>query len=146
MAASFLRDWETKPVKTDEQLLEELRTATKGLLFMSEADYPLEVIRLDDRLAPGPQRLLELSGAAAGARVETVELEEFFRSALSEPQWKRGEELNNARRYQSLVRLLRENLEELSVHRVGKINMTVFILGKSSQGNWLGLRTRVVET
>lgn len=132
-------------MKTDEQVVEELKRAAEGLLFMSEADYPLEVVRLGAH-AELNQQLLELSGAAAGARVETVSVDEFFRAAVSEPQWKKGEALATARRYQSLVRLLKENLEELRVYKVGQISMAAFILGKSAQGNRLGLKTRVVET
>ena len=132
-------------MKTDEQLLEELKRAVEGLLFMSEADYPFEVVRLNNRTELN-QQLFELSGAAAGDGVETLGVEEFFRAVASESEWKQGEELATARRYQALVRLLKENLTALSVYKVGKINMHVFIVGKSAQGSWLGLRTRVVET
>lgn len=132
-------------MKSDEQIVEELKRASEGLLFMSEADYPLEVVRLDDGTELN-QQLLALSGAAAGARVDTVSTDAFFRSAVSEPEWKQGDELATARRYQTLVRLLKENLTEPRVYRVGEVNMAVFILGKSAEGNWLGLRTRVVET
>lgn len=149
MAASFCNTSiasEKKMMKTDEQLIEELKKATEGLLFMSEADYPFEIVRLEGATALNPQHLRELSGAVADAPVESASVEEFFRSAVSEPGWKKGEELVQARRFQSLVRLLKESLSELQVYRVGEINMAVFILGKSASGNHIGLQTRSIET
>ncbi|HKS29891.1 MAG TPA: nuclease A inhibitor family protein [Pyrinomonadaceae bacterium] len=133
-------------MRTDEQIIEELKKASEGLMFMSEADYPFEVVRLEGGAEPVEQRLRELSGAASDAPVESASLDELFRAAVSEPEWKKGEELATARRFQSLVRLLKENLTDARAYRIGKVNMAVFILGKSAGGNWLGLSTRVVET
>jgi hypothetical protein len=133
-------------MRTDEQIIEELKRAAEGLLFMSEADYPFEIVRLERTVEPNDERLRVLGGAAADAPVETRSLDEFFRAAVAEPDWKKGEELATARRFKSLVRLLKESLSETRVYRIGEINMAVFILGKSMEGNWLGLRTRVVET
>ncbi|HYO91410.1 MAG TPA: nuclease A inhibitor family protein, partial [Pyrinomonadaceae bacterium] len=137
---------EKRIMRTDVQIIEELKKATEGLLFMSEADYPFEVVHLEGEVEPSQQRLRELGGAAADAPVETRSLEEFFRAAASEPEWKQGDELATARRFQSLMRLLKGSLSETRVYRVGEIKMAVFILGKSAEGNWLGLQTRAVET
>ena len=133
-------------MKSDDQLIEELKRATEGLLFMSEADYPFEIVRLEGTVELSQQYLRELGGAKADAPVQSKTVDEFFRAAVSEPEWKKGEELAVARRYQSLLRLLKENLTELSVYRIGQIKMHVFILGRSGEGNWIGVRTRIVET
>lgn len=133
-------------MKTDEQLMEELKKLTEGLLFMSESDYPFELVKLEGNAEPGTEAFREMAGAAADSTVESRSVDEFFRAATSEPEWKKGQELELARRYQSLVRMLKENLTELRAYRIGKINMPVFIVGKSAEGNWLGLSTRVVET
>ena len=131
-------------MKTDEQVFGELAEAARGLLYMSEADHPFEPLRLDGE--PDAARLRELAGAGADAPVTTQSLEEFFRAAASEPTWKGAEELATARRFQALVRALEENLSEIKVYKVGRINLPVYVLGRSPQGNWLGLSTRVVET
>jgi hypothetical protein len=138
---------EDRTLKNDEQIIEELRKATEGLLFMSEVDRPFEIVRLGNEPELNPQALGELvDGAPADISVEQRSVDEFFRVAISEQEWKTGDELAVARRYQFLVRLLKENLRELRVYKIGKIKMTVFILGKSAEGNWLGLKTRIVET
>jgi len=130
-------------MKSDEEILTELARAAEGLLYMSESDHPFEPLRLAG--GPTPERLRALAGAEADA-VQTLSLEEFFRAPASEPSWKEGAELASARRFQALARALAENLSEARAYKVGRINMPVYVLGRSPLGNWLGLSTRVVET
>lgn len=133
-------------VKTDEQLRSELAQATAGLLFMSEADYPFQVIGWESPAEINLPYLRDLAGRDANAAVAVGSIEDFFRAAVSEPAWKGERELAEARRYQALVRLLRENLDDLKVYRVGTIDIIVFIVGRSKTGAWVGLSTRVIET
>ncbi len=72
--------------------------------------------------------------------------DEFFKVAASEAEWKSKEELDTAKRYQTLVRLLKENLTDLKVYRVGEINIPVHVIGRHATGSWMGVSTRVVET
>ena len=132
-------------MKSDERLMEELREATRGLLFMSESDYPLEVFgwATDE---PTREFLRGLSGRDSSAQVETQGAREFFRAAASEPEWKGEEELATARRYQALLQLMEASLSDLKVYRVGSIDISVYVAGRAPSGNWLGVSTRVVET
>jgi hypothetical protein len=130
---------------TDEQLLNELREATRGLTHMSESDYPFEVFDWG-RAEPTPEFLRGLDGQPSGAPVETRTAEQFFRTPASEPDWKGAEELAVARRFQALRRLLEAHLSDLKVFRVGTINMPVYVAGRSASGSWLGVSTRAVET
>lgn len=133
-------------MKTDEQLSAELNTATQGLLWMSESDYPFESVRIEEPSEITSDFLRRLSGVEPSTPVETLSAQEFFLRAVSEPEWKSAEELTTARRFQSLLRLLEENLSDVKVYRVGTINMAVYVLGRSPSGSLLGLKTRVVET
>jgi hypothetical protein len=133
-------------MKSDEEIIEELKRMTTGLLFMSESDYPFEVVYREGQNEMSPEYLRELSGQPADSRVEVKSVDDFFRVAVSEPDWKGEAEIAVAGRYQALLRLLKENLDELKVYRVGEINIPVFIIGRSKTGNWLGVSTRVVET
>lgn len=130
---------------TDEQLLKELSEATRGLMHMSESDYPFEVFDWG-KSEPTPEYLRGLDGQTADAPVETRTVEQFFRTPASEPAWKGAEELAVARRFQALRRLLEANLSDLKVFRVGAINMPVYVAGRSASGSWLGVSTRAVET
>ncbi|HEX8853899.1 MAG TPA: nuclease A inhibitor family protein [Pyrinomonadaceae bacterium] len=133
-------------MQTDEEILRELERATAGLLFMSESDYPFEVFRragaepfTDDVL-----RRKERLDASSPVAVQSVE--DFFRVAAGEQDWKGADEQATARRYQALVKLLKRALGDVRVYRVGEINVGVYIVGRSPEGSWLGLSTRVVET
>jgi hypothetical protein len=133
-------------MKSDEQLCGELREATRGLLFMSESDYPFEVVRWEGLEAVSPEHLRGVSGQGATAPVEERTIADFFRVAAGEPEWKDEAQRLVARRYQQLARLLEANLAEVKVYRVGAINIGVYVVGRSKEGSWLGLSTRVVET
>jgi hypothetical protein len=132
-------------MKTDDQILSELEAASAGLLFMSESEYPFEVVRAGT-VEPTPAALRQLSGEAADAPVETQSLDDFFRVAVSEEDWRSPAERADAAKYQALAALLKEQLKDVKAYRVGSVNIPVYLIGRSAQGNWLGLSTRVVET
>lgn len=132
-------------MESDEQLIGGLKAATRGLLFMSESDYPFEVFKWASA-EPTRGFLRGLAGADSSARVETRGAREFFRAAASEPDWKGEDELAVARRFQALLRLLETSLTDLKVYRVGEVNVAVYVAGRAPSGNFLGVSTRVVET
>jgi hypothetical protein len=133
-------------MKTDEELSEVLKEATSGLLFMSESDYPLEVIRWSGSEQLSPELLWRKAGLDAASPLVETDLETFFRVAAGEQAWKGEAELLVVKKYQRLMRLLKENLTEIRVYRVGEIKISVYVLGRSEEGNWLGVSTQVVET
>ncbi len=131
---------------TDEELFGAFSEATECLLMMSESDYPLEVIRWEGKDELTPDDLRRRAGVDAATPVAEVTLTDFFGTAAGEQDWKSENELATARRYQELMRLLTVELEAVRVYRVGEINIGVYVVGRSSEGNWLGVSTRVVET
>ncbi|HEX8175584.1 MAG TPA: nuclease A inhibitor family protein [Pyrinomonadaceae bacterium] len=133
-------------MKSDQQFLQELKEAASGLWVMSESDYPFEIVQLEGEAEPGQQLLRQVSGSPPDAPVEGRTVDEFFRTKIYYAVEGSRPDENVTQRTQSILKLLRENLTELRVYRVGTINIAVLILGKSREGNWLGLSTRVVET
>ncbi|HEY0324071.1 MAG TPA: nuclease A inhibitor family protein [Pyrinomonadaceae bacterium] len=133
-------------MKTDEQLIKELEQAIAGLLFMSESDYPFQTFLWKDNVEVTEGYLRELAGKGVDAPVTAQSVDEFFRAAVSEPDWKGAEEIAVAKRYQALVGWLKENLSNLKVYRVGEIDIQVYIQGSSGSGSWIGISTRVIET
>ncbi|MCA1568143.1 MAG: nuclease A inhibitor family protein [Acidobacteria bacterium] len=133
-------------MKTDEELFGALKEATRDLLYMSESDYPVEVIRLDGSEQLSPDYLRKAAGADSSAAVEESNLDEFFRIPAGEQEWKGEEQLVEGRKYQRLRQLLEDTLTGIKVYRVGEINIGVYVAGMSAEGHWLGISTRVVET
>ncbi len=134
-------------MRGDEQILSELMRAAGGLSYMSESDYPLDVLRLEGTDDPAPARLREMAGMGADSRVEMRSLEEFLHDGAAVQMPREGvDEPPRAASFGRVVRALREHLTDIRVYRIGEINIRVYILGRSDAGHWLGLSTRIIET
>jgi len=124
-----------KPVQSP--VLAALRQASKGLQFTSETDAPLEPFVWDNGRAPTMKRLLEQAGAEDGTTVEEETLDDFFRAVPPEDKAK----------FDKLAQVLKEQLLGVKVYKVGdEAEKQVFVVGKTSDGQWAGLKTTVVET
>jgi Nuclease A inhibitor-like protein len=133
-------------MKSAEQLLIELKQATDGLLFISESDYPFQPVRWSTQTELTPDDVRHLASHDENAPIETQSVNDFFRAAASQATWKNAQQLAVARRYQALVGWLQDNLTDIRVYRIGRIQIDVYIVGRSATGNWVGLQTRVIET
>jgi len=134
-----MSDAPTAPMQALEQV-------AKGLLFPSETDVPLVAFFWSaEDIALTPQRLAQLAGVPAGTAIKTVKLDNFFRPATKEEDWHNAQEQAEARRFQELVRVIKSNLADVKVFRVGETSIDVFVVGRV-EGGFAGLRTRVVET
>jgi hypothetical protein len=127
-------------------IVRELEEATEGLLFMSESDYPFEVLYWT---RPGgsltPERVAQLTGHV-GETVEQRTLDDFFRAAQTPQEWQTVEELATVERYRALVKLLRAKLSFVRVYRFGLIQIHSYIVGVTNSGSWAGLSTIQIET
>src|SRR4051794_28850330 len=123
--------------KDGDPVLTALKKASKGVLFPSESDAPLEPFGWKDGAALPPARLLELSGTPAGTPVEERSLATVLRTVPAEdkPQ------------FAALVQVLKEQLSGVKVYVVGdEPEKQVYIVGKTKAGEWAGLKTSVVES
>lgn len=118
-------------MKSDHEILAELKRATAGLFMLSESDYPFETICWNGEKQITPEHLRRVSGSPPDCEIEETSLGPFFQNSAG---------------LQSAVGVLRDNLSEVKVYKVGLINIPVYIVGRSPEGNWLGLSTRVVQT
>lgn len=114
----------------DEQVLERLAHVVAGLLFMSESDYPFELIQWEGQTEPTADFIRNVAGEAEDSPVEKLGAGQFL----------------NSGRYQRLLLALQRELSDLRAYKVGRINMPVYVVGRSREGRWLGVATRVVET
>ena len=116
---------------SDEKILEEFRKASAGLFVISESDYPLEVIRWNGQIAITPDYLRSISGTPAGSSIAEVEVDTFF---------------NLNEKFRNVSRALKKNLSGTKVYKVGSIKIAVYVVGRSPEGNWLGLSTYLIQT
>ena len=115
-----------------------LGQASKGLLWPSETDAPLEPFLwkgAGDKLSP--ERVRELAGAEEGAPVEVLSLEDLLETIPSE----------DLPKFQKLAETIRQHLSDVRAYKVGDAaERDVTIVGKTQNGKLAGLETSVVET
>lgn len=124
-----------------------LKAASKGLLYRSETDAPLEAFEWPgEEGKPQKARVLELAGAAATTPVKVRGLDAFFADATQEQDWHDDEEKAEVERFNQLVQTLKETLEDSKVFLLGRgAEKDAYVVGRTDSG-WAGLKTRVVET
>jgi hypothetical protein len=132
-------------MKTDETIQNELLAATDGLLFMSESDFPFEPFAWPGPDAPTPEALRDWEKRPE-TPCETDDFARMFRAPTTEFPGVNDLGQERARRFRALVALLQESLSDIRVIRVGEVQKNVYVLGQTPNGNWLGLKTQVVET
>jgi Nuclease A inhibitor-like protein len=128
---------------TTAEIIDRLQQATTDLVWTSESDYPFEVITWSKDTELNPTALFKLPTDTA---IATTTLEDFFTPALTTEDWFGDEEVATVDRYHKLVDAIASNLSDVMVFRVGEVEITVYIVGRTSDGNLVGLKTQVVET
>jgi len=117
----------------------QLKQASQGLLFLSETDAPFEVISWQTQEQLTQAKLLQLTNHPPDAPVEMQTIDEFFAIATAEEDWHDQDERETAKRFQNLVSILKQNLSQLQVYRVGSIDIDAYIVGVTDGGEWAGL-------
>jgi hypothetical protein len=118
-------------LKSDKQILEELKNATIGLLVMSESDYPFELIQWSGETSITPEYLCSISGRPEGTQIEETDTKRF---------------LGENERFRQLQAVIESNLTDVKVYKVGAIDIPVYIVGRGPEGQWLGVSTRLIQT
>ena len=132
------------PAKDD--LLQQLRDLTSGLYYQSESDFPLEVIYFN---VPTTEELnlaglLALTGKAPAEPIEQVDSSYFFRR-LVEVSNKSNSDYNLKDRIKLLQAFIEEHWLNLKAFRIGKREVTIYVLGNLQQGGYAGIKTTAIE-
>lgn len=130
--------------------IETIAQASKNLLMISESDFPFEPLewqrQVNEKLKE--KELLQHFNYPENTKVETLSVEDFFRQACTEQEWHTQAEKETAKNFQYLLATLKKELSHLQAFRVYKsyTNIEVYILGQTTTGEIVGLKTEVVET
>ena len=117
----------------DSELIDRLKQASDGLLWLSESDYPFETVyweNVDDINS----KVLQATDCTPETTIEVRELDSFFKRVTEEKDWYNDEEMAECKRYQELVHLLKTHLTDIKVYRVGEVEVNCYILGKTKSG------------
>lgn len=129
----------------NHEVLTALQTASEQLVFVSEADYPFTTLMWEN-CALSREQILERIGYDLSTPIKIVELDDFFAVTITEQDWHEQEEQRIVERYKKLLKVLKQNLTDIKVYRLGVVDIDVYIIGKTADGDFAGLATKVIET
>lgn len=127
------------------EIVEKLKEASTGLLMMSESDYPFEVVQWEGAAPATQEKILQLTGSQ-DLPVEVVDLDYLFRNCAFEQEWHNELQKKDVKKFQTLIQTLKDNLSDISVYRIGQINIDAYIIGQTKEGDLAGVVTKLVET
>ena len=131
---------------TNVEITDQLKKASEGLLWMSESEYPFEVFLWEEKAPVTPEKVILSTGHSSGILIQTTTVDEFFRWACSEEDWHEEEEKATVSKFKTLVDIIKSSLSNLQVYQLGTVEIDVYIVGTTPEGNLAGLSTKVVET
>jgi hypothetical protein len=118
--------------------------ATEGLLYPSESNYAFQYFsKAQTYSLATPKQFNTLIGQAE-KQITQIDFDEFFNQLISNLR-SSGAEPDTIRRYESLRQVLKNEFKTLTVYRIGKIQVQVYITGVNSCG-LAGLKTISIET
>jgi Nuclease A inhibitor-like protein len=126
-------------------ILDLFKQVTTDLIWPSESDYPFEIVTWERGVELTPSALFSHL-TPPDLAIEQIPLAELFAPVLTVEDWYEAEELAQVDRYTDLLHAIESNLTDVQVFRVGSIDIAIYIVGKTPDGDVLGLTTHVVET
>ena len=133
-----------------ESRKETLRTlierACKDIFYQSETDAPVEPFSRGNAAALTIQMMLEKTGKSERFPAEEMDAEKFFDRVTKINDWYSDAQAENARKFAFLIKLLAENLGDLRVFKIGKIQIDIYVVGIDDEENLAGVTTKAVET
>jgi len=130
------------------EVFERLHETAKGLLWMSESDYPFAafVWEFGEKIVLENEIVLKMTKHSLDTRIQIIEFDSFFQGSVTPKYWHNSEEAETVKKYQELVRIMKQYLSDLKIYKVGEIEIDVYIIGKTNSGEYAGLATVSIET
>lgn len=128
---------------TTKEITDRLTQLSKGLLFPSESEYPLEPFNWKSATL-NRKTILTQTGKPVKTPITEISLEEFFAPVVTDQDWFEDEDRKIAQRFRDLQTAI-ATLENVQVFRLGKVKIDVYIVG-AIRNDLVGLKTTVVET
>jgi hypothetical protein len=124
-----------------------LRQAADGLTYPSETDAPWAAFAWPDATGtPTADEVRRRGRLKPSAPVEEQSVDQLFQSLVEEQDWFGESEKAEAAKNRTLRDAVKNTLTETRVFRIGTRKVTVYVVGRTKEGGWAGLKTTAVET
>jgi len=118
--------------KLCDRLLYISETDSKVLPFFSVGEFP-ETFLID-------QRTLK------EAKIETGSSDDFFERTTRDRDWHNANDRKRIEGFRKLEIFMKANLRDLSLYKIGRIRIDIYVIGIDAEGNTAGIQTKAVET
>lgn len=124
----------------------QLSKLTEGLFYMSESDYPFEVIQLKNT-APEKIKKEIIELYPPDSPIENLKADDFF-NKLIQGYLASGDDtlISMAKSYDKLYSFISNHASEVSVIRCGRIEVGIYIVILLKNGGVTVLKTTSIET
>lgn len=145
MAKKRKKNSAEKEFSTDE-LTARLAEACRGLVYISETDSPVKPFAFSGIDPSSDAAVIASLGLASDAPVEVYDFDDFFAKLTARKDWFGDDDLSRAEAFAGLHDLLRSELKDRRVLRVGRVRIDILAFGTAPDGRSVGFRTFAVET
>lgn len=135
-----------KSEQKENDLANRIKEAIAGLYYISETDAPIELFAGKAADAVTQENLLSQIGKPIDLPVEKRNFDDFFAPLTALEDWFGDEEKANAAKFAALRDLLKNNLKDLNVFKIGSIELDVYAVGLDAKSKLAGIKTHSVET
>jgi hypothetical protein len=130
----------------NDDLADRIREACRGMVYISETDAPIEFFEGGAVKKMTEKTVREQAGHPSNSRVEESDFDRFFTRLTRVEDWHPSERKADAKRFAKLKKILEEELTDLSVFKIGKIQLDIYAVGLDKDGRVTGIKTKAVET
>ncbi|MBK6750120.1 MAG: nuclease A inhibitor family protein [Pyrinomonadaceae bacterium] len=123
-----------------------LKGLTKDLIYISETDAEIVPFVLGKAERVTAEDVIKQTGGPPNEPVAVVDTEAFFARLTAISDWFGPQETRQADRFKALKEYLDEELKDIKVFKVGKIRISIYVVGIDRQGRLSGVKTTAVET
>ena len=130
----------------ENPLKEKIKKACEGLYYISETDAEISPFVGSRAEAVTEEEILNQMKSKPDAPVEERNFDELFARLTEIQDWFGDEENRTAQKFADLRDLLKSNLRDLKVFKIGKIELDVYVVGLDVENRLTGIKTKAVET
>lgn len=131
---------------SSDKLAEMIGDAVRGLSYTSETDAEITLFRGKTSKEIKRDEILALTNSAADAPIEEKDFASFFKRLTEVQDWYGDEEKEIVEKFLRLKAILENNLRDLTVFRIGKVKLKIYVVGLDEEDTVLGIETKAVET
>ena len=135
-----------KSKTTIEEILKQIDNACAGLIYVSETDAGFETVKFELNRELTDSSFRKLVKADKVTPVEITGASDVFDRLTRPNEWHGESDRRRIQRYEKLRSVFEKYLMDLKVIRVGKIRIDIYIIGKTNDGMFAGVKTHSVET